>query len=843
MAARQTARSENSSPKTRKHDGQQKKSISAPPTRPKNSSSPARNPSASIEFVTLHLLFRLANDGTILQCAGALNKLYLHPSEFLGRRMQDVLPPDAAKLFDGAIKAVRRLHQPVTIEYQLPIKDSLCSFEACVAMLDKEELLVVTRDITEARHNEEALREAEAKYRSIFENAIEGIFQSTPEGTYLTVNPALAKTYGYASPEELQGRVNDIQHQLYVEPGRREEFQQLIERDGEVANFESQIRRKDGSVIWISENARVVCDDSGELCSYEGTTIDITARKEAEEALRRSETRLRDIIEHSSNMFFVRTPEGVFTYVSPQSQQFLDCSPAEALCNWTEFFTDNPINQEGQAIIDYEVETGEPHGAYELELMGRTGRKIWVEVHEEPIVRKGKTSHIVGALVDITQRRDIENQLKHQAFHDALTGLPNRALFMDRLAHALETRRRRKTKLAVLFLDLDRFKNVNDSLGHDIGDQLLKEAASRLHECLRVGDTVARLGGDEFTILMEDIQSEGDAIMIAERVAETLREPFTVQEHELFVTTSVGIAISHALNDTPDDLLRDADVAMYRAKHKGRAQFEVFDPDMNARALERLTIETDLWQAINREEMRVFYQPKFEIKTEKIVGFEALVRWQHPRFGMISPAEFIPLAEETGLILQIGRWVLVQALKQGHRWQEQTGDPLEMSVNLSARQLTQPNIILEIADALEETKFPPEKLILEITESVVMADPEAAIRTLRELRALGVKIAIDDFGTGYSSLAYLKRFPVDILKIDRDFIQKLGVAEADFAIVRAIITLARALNLSVTAEGIETSAHLINLKNLECDRGQGYFFSRPLHTDAAGELLARLQKR
>lgn len=793
-------------------------------------------------WALLHLTFRLSGDGTIINFAGSLHDLYLSPTEFLGKRMQDVLPKPAATLFAQAIDAAQRLEQPITIEYELPIGDKRRLFEACVAPLGMNDLLATVREVTESRHIEQALREAEAKYRSIFENAIEGIFQSTPAGTYITVNPALAEIYGYNSPGELAGTVTNIAQQLYVDPQRRTQFREIIERDGEINNFESQIQRKDGSVIWISENARIVRDANGVVQGYEGTTIDITARKDAEEALRRSELRLRDIVEHSSNMFFSRTPGHVFTYVSPQVRQFLDCEPEEALVDWTEFFTDNPANREGILAGQRAVETGEAQSTYELELQGRAGRKIWVEVNEAPVVRNGKTLMVVGALVDITQRRTVENELKHQAFHDALTGLPNRLLFMDRLTHALEARQRRRSKLAVLFLDLDRFKNVNDSLGHDIGDQLLQAAAKRLQECLRAGDTVARLGGDEFTILMEDVYDETDAIFVAERIADALREPFVIDGHEMFTTTSVGIALSRISNDTPDELLRDADVAMYRAKHKGRAQYEVFDPDMNSRALERLTMETDLWQAINREELCVFYQPKFEIKTEKLIGFEALVRWQHPRFGMISPAEFIPLAEETGLILPIGRWVLNESLRQGRIWQDFTASPLEMSVNLSARQLAQTNLTLEIAEALEQHDFPASLLILEITESVVMADPESAIRTLRELSALGVKLAIDDFGTGYSSLSYLKRFPVDILKIDRDFIQKLGAAEADLAIVRAIITLARALGLSVTAEGIETAGHLRHLQALDCDRGQGYFFSRPLHADAARELIARLQK-
>ena len=785
----------------------------------------------------------------VLDCKGvftmtegrALSSLGLQDSEHVGSSVFDVYRDEPLVIQD-----VQRALRGDTFTATVVVKGT--AFETRYQPLrdargEVDGVIGVSIDVTQRRRMEEALREAEGKYRGIFENAIEGIFQTTPDGCYLTANPMLARLYGYDSPQELLDSVNDIGDQLYVEPGRRDEFKRQMEARGMVENFESPIRRRDGRIIWISENAREIRDDNGVLQGYEGTTIDITARKEAEAALRLSENRLRDIVEHSSNLFYSHTPDHVFTYVSPQSREFFDCEPEAALVDWREFTTDNAVNLEAFQICQRAIDTGKAQPVYRLEIESRLGRRLWVEVNEAPVVRDGKTVAIVGALVDVTKRTAIEQKLKHQAFHDSLTGLPNRALFMDRLGHALARSNRREppvhSRTAILFLDLDRFKIVNDSLGHDVGDQLLKTVAERLQGSLRPGDTAARLGGDEFTVLLEDVSDVNAAIHVAERIAMELQAPLTLNGQEVFATTSIGITISGDGTDTPDDLLRDADVAMYRAKSKGRSQYEVFDPEMNARALERLNLETDLWQAVERGELRVYYQPKVRLETGTICGFEALVRWQHPRHGLVSPADFIPLAEETGVILPIGNWVLREACRQARVWQDTRPDsePLQMAVNLSARQLSQPNLTESVALILEETGLDPHRLKLEITESVVMGDAESSIRTLRELKALGVQLAIDDFGTGYSSLSYLRRFPVDTLKIDRSFINNLGSNVEDTEIVRAIISLAQTLKLEVTAEGIETQAQATELAGLSCDWGQGYHFARPLPADAISALL------
>ncbi len=430
-------------------------------------------------------------------------------------------------------------------------------------------------------------------------------------------------------------------------------------------------------------------------------------------------------------------------------------------------------------------------------------------------------------------------ELAHQAFHDSLTGLPNRVLLLDRLEHALARATRHRNRNAVLFLDLDGFKVVNDSLGHHVGDQLLVAVAERLRVYSRPGDTVARLGGDEFAFLLEDIADQSDAVRVAERITDALRASFAVSGREVHATASVGIVISGAGGDDPARLLRDADVAMYRAKAKGKARYEVFDARMGADALRRLEAEADLRQAIERREFRVYYQPRVEIVSGHIVGMEALVRWDHPRRGLLSPAEFIPLAEETGLILPIGRRVLAEACGQARAWRDRyPGDPrLLMSVNLSVRQFQHPDLVEEITQVLRETGLAAGSLKLEITESVLMEDAAANTIMLRRLEALGVRLEIDDFGTGYSSLGYLKRFPVDVLKIDRSFVAGLGRDPEDTAIVQAMISLAHTLGLAVTAEGVETTDQLACLRDMGCELGQGYLFSEPLPSAAVGALL------
>lgn len=446
-------------------------------------------------------------------------------------------------------------------------------------------------------------------------------------------------------------------------------------------------------------------------------------------------------------------------------------------------------------------------------------------------------THAVGSMI---QQHHAEERLRHHAYHDALTGMPNRMLFMDRLEQRLALGERQKTShYAVLYLDLDRFKTVNDSLGHALGDQLILEVSRRLHTCVRPGDTIARLGGDEFTILLEDVDDPTDALRVAERLHAALEPPVMLEGHEIFVSASLGIVVTAWDGRQAADLLRDADTAMYRAKSRGPGQTVLFDGQMHQRAVAQLTLESELRRAVERAELRLHYQPIVEAATGDLLGFEALVRWQHPERGMISPLEFIPLAEETGLINDIGEWVLVEACRQLRAWREASPErpELYMSINLSARQFLQSDLLARVGTAITHAGVEPHHIALEITESVLMHNREATHRTLRDLKALGVNLYVDDFGTGYSSLSYLQNFPFDALKIDRAFVSRLAPGIEEMEMVSTIISIARNFNMSVIAEGVENTAQLERLVALGCRKVQGFHFSPPLPADDAGELV------
>ncbi|HEY3058407.1 MAG TPA: EAL domain-containing protein [Chloroflexota bacterium] len=453
----------------------------------------------------------------------------------------------------------------------------------------------------------------------------------------------------------------------------------------------------------------------------------------------------------------------------------------------------------------------------------------------------GQPLSVLGINTDITDRKRAEAALEHQALHDALTGLPNRILFRARLERALEHADRGKRRVAVFFLDLDNFKVINDSLGHQAGDEVLVEVGQRVRSCLRVNDIVARFGGDEFTVLLEEIEVESESDLVADRILDALRAPIRIGDRDVFVSASVGVALSTPRQSRPDSLMRNADVAMYQSKTNGKARHSQYDARLQKMAMERLELETDLRQALELDQLELHYQPILSLQDGRVAEVEALVRWRRPGFGLVYPTSFIPVAEETGLIVPIGRWVLREACRQAADWRRDSAE-LVMSVNLSARQFRHPGLLGDIAATLAETGLPAHSLKLEITESVAIDDAETALVKLQALKAIGVQLAIDDFGTGYSWLGYLKRFPVDALKIDRSFIQGMGQDSQDAAIVESVVALARTLHLSVIGEGIETPAQAAHLRALGCDRGQGFLFARPQPAEAIGALLQQVER-
>jgi diguanylate cyclase (GGDEF)-like protein/PAS domain S-box-containing protein len=609
-----------------------------------------------------------------------------------------------------------------------------------------------------------------------------------------------------------------------------------------VAGLRYEARLTGADDRWVELTGRAL--DFGGLATSLVTAFDVTERRRAEEAMRESERRMRDILETVQLVAVLLDREGVITYCNPFFLELVGYEEEDVIGReWFSAFVPEDDRESGRATLRDRMHLGAVAAHEETAIVTRHGDRR-VVAWSNTVLRDwtGGVSGTASIGADVTDRRRAEEQLQHDAFHDALTGLPNRALFIDRLQAALArlqgamARGHHKGMFAVVFLDVDRFKLVNDSLGHSVGDRLLVELSSALKTAVRPGDTVARLGGDEFTILLEDMEDRAEAIAVAERIQSVLREPLTIAGHEVFATVSMGIALSAPSYRRAEDLLRDADTAMYHAKALGKSRHQVFDSSMHARARKLLQLEHDLRRAVERREFRVHYQPIVRIEDRRIAGFEALVRWQHPERGLVAPSEFIHLAEETGLVVPLGRAVLEEACGQASSWRAASGDELTVSVNLSVKQFSQPDLVEQVDDVLRVSGLPARLLKLEVTESMVMENTDGAIALLRRLKALGVHIAIDDFGTGYSSLSYLLRLPADTLKIDRSFVSGTGDAGRNVSIVRTVVGLAYSLGLDVVAEGVETEEQRALLADLGCPLAQGFLFSPAVDREAAMSL-------
>ena len=514
----------------------------------------------------------------------------------------------------------------------------------------------------------------------------------------------------------------------------------------------------------------------------------------------------------------------------------------DKLDHWTERL--HPEDRERVShSIKRTIDSGTTNWTEEYRFRRKDGSYAFV-VDRGYVVRddNGRTVRMLGSMMDVSERKSLEEQLTHQALHDPLTKIANRALFRNRVDHALAKLTRSNTTIAVLFLDLDNFKAINDSMGHAAGDKLLVLVAERLQDCLRNTDTAARLGGDEFAVLVEAVHRTDEAVTIAERILEVFRQHFVIEGKEVYVGTSIGIAACADEEVSSEALLRNADLAMYLAKSQGKGKFVIFEPRMHDALMERIELEDDLRRGIEEEEFTIHYQPILDLNSNKLMGMEALVRWMHPRYGMIGPMKFIPLAEETNLIVPLGKWILGEACRQVNEWRTEHGAKLDVSVtvNISIRQFQQPDLVENIKMALDSSGLPSSALILEITESFMMQDTEATIIKLQQIKDLGVRLAIDDFGTGYSSLSYLQRFPVDILKIDKSFVDKLGDGSEGNAVAKAIIMMGESLHLKTIAEGIEHESQISELQDLGCEAGQGYHFARPLAKEAMDEFLKDL---
>jgi diguanylate cyclase (GGDEF)-like protein/PAS domain S-box-containing protein len=812
-------------------------------------------------------------------------------------------PEDLVRVNQSIHQAVSR-QEPYVIEYRILTKSGAEKWiwEKGMGVFDEAGHVLGLQgfitDISDLKHTnkmlleqKEALRLAEEKYRSIFENAVEGIFQSTPEGQYMNVNPALARIYGYDSPRDLIETLANIGQTLYVQPQRRAEFVALMHNSNTLSDFESEVFCKDGRVIWISEHVRAVRDAQGTLLHYEGITQDITARKQAESELQRRDALLKGVAA-ATNYLLVNTEDQTAiakalsalgtaaavdrVYIYENHPHGTTGKMAMSMRHeWTRPTIQPSINQPHWQNQPYEA-LGLTHW-YEALLLGQTIKGITSRLNtaQRMLLNKDKILSIilVPILIDGTlwgyigfddcqrerqwskseetilhamagsfggaiKRQLTESTMRHQALHDQLTELPNRLLFNDRLSVILTMAHRHSTQAAILFIDLDRFKVVNDTLGHAVGDRLLRKATKRLLSCLRQEDTIARWGGDEFTIVLPNLTQPGDVIPIVERILAVMLPPFLLEGHELHVTSSIGIALYPQDGKDEETLVRNADAALYRAKAQGRNNYQFYLPMMNAQSSELLLLDSQLRHALERNEFIVHYQPIVTVRTGEIRGIEALIRWNHPEKGLLLPGTFIPFAEENGFIIPIGEWILKTACAQNQAWQAMGLPAIRVAVNLSAQQFQQTTLVEKVASILEETGLSPQHLELEITETAVMQDVEFTRFTLKMLMEMGVHLSVDDFGTGYSSLGYLKRFPLHTIKIDRAFVQELTLHSADAAIISAVIALGQGLNLSVVAEGVETPEQLNLLKSLDCDEYQGFLFSQSL---PAGEITHLLK--
>ena len=702
----------------------------------------------------------------------------------------------------------------------------------------------IQTDITESKQADAALWDSQRRLDSIL-NSLEDIVWSAsfPDMQVFYLNRAAAAIFGRPISEF----INHSNLWLdVIHPDDRPQVASLATLLLETGSkdLEYRILQPNGSVRWLRDRARVVYDELGMPIRIDGIATDITKRKYSEDALRKSEEQFRLTFKLAPIGMAIMKPNGQLTRVNQAMCDALGFS-AEDLLKLNVSHITHPDDLPTDLLLNQKLLQGDlSHFQIEKRFIAKSGKLVHTILQAALICdAHNKPLHIIGQIIDITERRRMEEKLLFDTLHDALTGLPNRTLFMERLQQAIATSQANPSyQFAVMFLDLDRFKVINDSLGHMLGDQLLVAIARCLETCLRPGDTVAHLGGDEFTILLAPIQQISDALQVAERIQSMLKQPFNLSGYEVFTTASIGIAPSTITYESPSDLLRDADTAMYRAKERGKACHAVFDVAMYNRAVSLLQLETDLRRAIERDELLVYYQPIISLKTCKIIGFEALARWQHPRRGLIPPAEFIPVAEETGLIAAIGHWVLHSACKQMHQWHQQFSHipPLSLSVNLSVRQFSRLDLADQIRQVLQDTQLPASSLKLEITESSIMQNSELAAMLLEQLKAIPIQLSIDDFGTGYSSLSRLHQFPIDTLKIDRSFVGSMSDQIANVDIAQAIVRLAHSLGMDVVAEGLESAAQLAQLRQMGCEYGQGYYFSPPVPADDAAELINKM---
>jgi diguanylate cyclase (GGDEF)-like protein/PAS domain S-box-containing protein len=702
------------------------------------------------------------------------------------------------------------------------------------------ECVLTIYNITERKRAEEDVRESNELVRLVLDSVPEAVYGIDLHGKCTFCNPACLRLLGYEEPADLYGK---NMHEL-IHHSRPDGTPYPVEE----CHIYEAFRRGHGThidteVLWRRDGASFSAEywshpihRGGNVIGTVVTFVNITERKQVEQTIRESEKRYRLLFERNLAGVFRTTMEGrILECNQAAAHMFGYDSPKEILAT--------PITDIYQMISDREsflrrLKSEKSLTNHETNYRRKNGESAWAMINATLVDDdSGTASFIEGTFVDITERKVAEERVQSLAYFDALTGLPNRTLLRDRLSLALAGARRKKSKVALFFLDLDRFKNINDSLGHSAGDLLLKGVAERLKAWGREHDTIARLGGDEFIVVASDVKDIADAAVAAQRLMDGLTAEIVIQGHSLSASCSLGISIYPEHGTDSETLIKHADAAMYTAKDNGRNNFQFFTSDMNAQAVERLNLENTLRTALDRKELFLMYQPQMDIASRKITGIEALLRWQHPKMGLVPPDEFIRTAENSGLIVPIGEWVLRTACSQARKWQDEGLTAVSVAVNVSAVQFRREGFSELIRQVLFETGLAAQYLELEVTESLLLSSADVTLSVLQELKNMGLSLAIDDFGTGYSSLSYLKRFPVSKLKIDRSFVRDVALNPDDAAITTAIISMAKSLNLKVIAEGVEDEAQMSFLRAHHCDQIQGYYFSKPLVADEVADKL------
>lgn len=814
----------------------------------------------------------LDSEGYILLVNESAWRMLKHDSAIgvVGRPFIHMVHPDYQDVIEAGLDIFAAEHEPLPLKF-VRADGEFIDVEVNFSPLGDGQFMLEALDITERTRAAEILHDREHRLRGVLETVADAILTINERGEVLSFNKAAEEIFGYTALEVIGHNVS----MLVAEPhaSAHDEYLANYVRTGVkkiigMANREEWGVRKDGTKFPLE--LAVTELRYGPKRIFTGIVRDITERKRWEAEIKRAndelETRVEErtreltqeiverqraednlmlageVIESLTEGVVIIDPDFRISSVNPAFTVISGHSMEELIGNY-------PINHtalsRGGAMFEDMWRGLESHGRWEGEFwnLRKNGEEYAERLSVTAITNmSGEVQQFAAILSDITKRKKDEERILYQANYDSLTGLPNRSLFLDRLNQSLLNMQRANKNLGLLFIDLDGFKLVNDTLGHDVGDMLLKETARRLGTCVRTGDTVARLGGDEFTIIMPSLDDARNAPLVAQRVLDSLQSAFLLSGHEAFISASIGITIFPDDASEAQDLLKNADAAMYRAKEHGKANYQFFTADMNEEVKERLVMKNGLSKALEHDEFKLLYQPKLDLRTGRVTGAEALMRWESPDLGLVSPVKFIPVLEETGMVVEVGEWALHTACRQHAEWVKQGLAPIKVAVNLSARQLREPSFVEIVKGALRKTDLPPSALEIEITESMLMSDAPNIVAALKDLHDYGVHISMDDFGTGYSSLSYLKRFPIDTIKIDRSFVSDIDTSPDDAEIIHTIINMGQTLNRKIIAEGVETQEQLDILKQYNCDEIQGYFFSRPLDPETFSHFIRNLDK-